>query len=212
MSCVGQIPSYCSSNTHSIMPISSIIRCICEIASGKLKYACCTETKAKGISTSSYFLHKVTVSMATVWWLVLPPYSLSIFHSSPFISAISLFEDLLWPLWVCSPPPSPTAASSMVLYFSSIPPPSLSFPFWKTKWKSKKSDYRRDNVLMVYKWCNIKVCVFFSDKNETERGSLRYQRPPHPVRCWAQAEWGKVSCCFVISFPLLVRKWTADTD
>lgn len=167
MSCVGQIPSYLSSNTHSIMPISLIITCICEIASGKLKYACCTETKVKGISTSSYFLHKVTVSMATVWWLVLPPYSLSIFHSSPFISAISLFEDLLWPLWVCSPPPSPSAASSMVLYFSSIPPPSLSFPFWKTKWKKQKIRLQErqcfDGVQMMQ---HQSVCVFLRQKWE----------------------------------------------
>lgn len=67
-------------------------------AAEKIKYACCTETIAKGISTSSHFLHKVTVSMTTVWWLVLPLYSLSFFfHSTPFISAISLFEDPSWP-------------------------------------------------------------------------------------------------------------------
>lgn len=48
------------------MPGLFIIIRIYEMAGGNLKYACCTETKAKGISTSSYFLHKVTVSMATV--------------------------------------------------------------------------------------------------------------------------------------------------
>lgn len=55
------------------------------------------------------------------------------------------------------------------------------------------------------------VCVFFSDKNETAQGSLQYQRLYSLLDVGHSAS-GKASCCFVISFPLLVCKWTADTD
>lgn len=90
---VCQIPRNLFVNRHSIKPVLLIPGPNCEFAIGKLKYSCCTETKAKGMSTSSYIPHKVTVSMVTSWWLVcLLIYLFSYF--APIICAISLFEDL----------------------------------------------------------------------------------------------------------------------
>lgn len=191
------------------MAIFSIISHICEIASRKLKYACCTQTKAKGISfylfllsTQGHCFHgdSLMASFASLFLIN--------FFTPPFISAISLSEDRSWPLWVWLPDSPPT-----VLHFLSLPPLSLSLSHWKTKWKIKVSKTKGETMF----WWSINdatskcVCVFFSDKNETEQGSLQYQRPLLPVRCCC-SESGKASCCFVISFPLLVCKWTADTD
>lgn len=112
--------------------------------------------------------------------------SLSFFHSSPFISAIYLFEDPSWPSWVWLPPSHP-----LFFTFSSLPPSSLSLPLWKTKWKQQRVNSRQERQCF---WWSIndaasKCVCFFCDKNETEQGSLQYQRPLPPVRCWAQGEW-----------------------
>lgn len=140
---------------------------------GKLacnKYACCAETKEKGISTSSYFLHKVTVSLATVWWLVfaflfLIYFSLLCAH----IGNISVWRPLMTAVRL-----HPAAPTPLFSTFSSLPPTSLSLPpFERLNEKSRaQTDYGRDNVLMVYKWCNIKVCVCFFLRQKWERAGV----------------------------------------
>lgn len=44
-------------------------------------------------------------------------------------------------------------------------------------------------------------CVGFlpSDKNETEQGSLQYQRPLSPVICWEHGEWSLMLFCYQLS-------------
>lgn len=38
-----------------------------------------------------------------------------------------------------------------------------------------------------------------SDKNETEQGSLQYQRPLSPVICWEHGEWSLMLFCYQLS-------------
>lgn len=151
------------------------------------------ETNVKGISNSSYFLHKVSVAMATVWWLVLPPYSLSIFHSSPFISSISLFEDPSWPLWFST---SFTHQQLFTCY------PCLSiFQSLKEQMKKWKRNQTQGEVKFLWSINDARTkCRVFFCKYVTGVASI------------SKAFRHRASEKVYMSFPLLVCKWTADTD
>lgn len=133
-SCVGHIPSRAICKHKATFHFASSVDDQMYLWSGQwdtLKYACCTETKAKGISTSSYFLYKVTVSMATGWWLVFPPYFLSIFSLfSLHICNISVWRPLVTIVGL-------TPSTQLLFFtFQFYLPLSLSLLLWKTKWKS----------------------------------------------------------------------------
>lgn len=71
--------------------------------------------------------------MTTVWWLVLPLYSLSFFS----LHSLHICNIFVWRTHmtvVILPSPSPPT----VLYFSSLTPPSWRLVLWKTKYKKKK--------------------------------------------------------------------------
>ena len=150
--------------------------------------------------------------MATVWWLVLPPYSLSFFHSSLFISAISPFEDPSWPLWATThPPPSPPTA----LHFHPCLPLPVSLPLWKTKWKKKKAKRQQTTAETMFWWSindATSKCVCFSrTKMRRNRGrfNIKGPPPPPPVRCEAQGEWKSLTlfCYQLSSVSLQMNCW-----
>lgn len=119
---VGHIPSRAICKYKATFHFASSVDDQMYLWSGQwdtLKYACCTETKAKGISTSSYFLYKVTVSMATGWWLVFPPYFLSIFS---LLSSYLQYLCLKTPRDHCR---SDSLYPTAVLHFSILPSPFL---------------------------------------------------------------------------------------
>lgn len=180
----------------------------------KIKYACCTETIAKGISTSSHFLHKVTVSMTTVWWLVLPLYSLSLSFFS--LHSLHICNISVWrPFMTVAALPSPSPPT--VLYFSSLTPPFLKPCSLKDEMKKKKSGCKQTSGETMFWWSKndatskcLRVGFFPLTKMRPSRGRFNI-KGLYPRLYVGHTESG-VSCCFVISFPLLVCKWTADTD
>lgn len=158
---------------------------------------------ATGLSTSSYFLHSVTVTMTTVWWLVLPLYSLSFF--TPLHSYLQ---------YLCLKEPHdrsnstfPFATLCPLLFIPNSPimkACSLKDKIQKTKRKEKERNQGVNRLQERQRFHGLEmqhqsVCVrvFFPlTKNETEQGSLQYQRPLSPVICWEHREWSLMLFCY----------------
>lgn len=120
------------------------------------------------------------------------------FPSTPFISAISLFEDPSWPSRFYLPLHHPLSFT-----FHPWLPLSKALLFERQNEKNQGVNRLQERQcfdgLKMMQHQSVCVWVFSSDKNETEQGSLQYQRPLSLVICWAHGEWSLMLFCYQLS-------------
>lgn len=74
------------------------------------------------------------------------------------------------------------------------------------KKKKEKSGYKQTSGETTFWWSRndaaskcLRAGFLPSDKNETEQGSLQYQRPLSSVICWEHGEWSLMLFCYQLS-------------
>lgn len=172
---------------------------MCEIGSGKNKICLLHRDHSEShiylfaLSAQGHCFHddSLMASFASLFLIFF-------FHSTPFISAISLFEDPSWPSRFYLPLHHPLSFT-----FHPWLPLSKALLFERQNEKNQGVNRLQERQcfdgLKMMQHQSVCVWVFSSDKNETEQGSLQYQRPLSPVICWAHGEWSLMLFCYQLS-------------